>query len=143
MLIPRYWSEAHTTALRCGRWVKVVRFGWSNTSVEHAATHARQRAKEAALAIEAGAVGRLRDHKLTYGGDEGLPIREEVISLHGDTVVTRNTYGALILNTPNVLFADVDTQISPPPWLWWGLGLLLGPSAGALGYAPPPRCWGR
>lgn len=134
MLIPRYWGEAHTTALRHGRRVKVVRFGWSDTSSEHAAAHARQRVDEAARAIEAGAVGRLRDRKLTYGGDEGLPIREEIISHHGDAVVTRNTYGALFLNTPNVLFADVDTQLSPPPWLWWGLGLLLGCLVGALGY---------
>ena len=52
-----------------------------------------------------------REKKASYGVD-GVPIREEVVSRHGDTVVTRNIYGARCLNTPNVLFVDVDFPVS-------------------------------
>jgi hypothetical protein len=37
-----------------------------------------------------------------------MPIREEVVAQHGETAITRNAYGSLCLNTPNMLFADVD-----------------------------------
>jgi hypothetical protein len=37
-----------------------------------------------------------------------VPIREEIVARYGETVITRNSYGALCLNTPNVLFADID-----------------------------------
>ncbi len=49
-----------------------------------------------------------REHKVPYNGAEGLPIREEVLMRQGEVVITRNAYGAQCLNTPNVLFADVD-----------------------------------
>jgi hypothetical protein len=51
-----------------------------------------------------------------------VPIREEILSLHGETVITRNLYGAKCLNTPNVLFADIDFE----PVETGGLGCLLG-----------------
>lgn len=46
-----------------------------------------------------------------------MPIREEILSTHGDTVITRNAYGAHCLNTPEVLFADVDSREDTPLWL--------------------------
>lgn len=50
-----------------------------------------------------------------YGdNNEGIPIREEVVARHGDIAITRNSYGSLCLNTPNVLFADVDAYWNPP-----------------------------
>jgi hypothetical protein len=51
-----------------------------------------------------------RERKVPYNGAEGLPIREEIVERHGDTVITRNSYGARCLNTPDVLFADVDVD---------------------------------
>ena len=36
----------------------------------------------------------------------------EIVSRHGETVITRNSYGALCLNTPNALFADVDYALT-------------------------------
>ena len=42
-----------------------------------------------------------------------MPIREQIVARHGDVVITRNSYGALCLNTPDVLFADVDLATRP------------------------------
>jgi hypothetical protein len=41
-----------------------------------------------------------------------VPIREEVLARHGEQVITRNSYGAQCLNSPSVLFADID--LVPP-----------------------------
>jgi hypothetical protein len=56
----------------------------------------------------AGEPLRRREPKVPYNGAAGVPIREEVVARHGDVVITRNSYGARCLNTPNVLFADID-----------------------------------
>jgi hypothetical protein len=48
-----------------------------------------------------------------------LPIGEEIVSRHGDAVITRNSYGALGLNTPDTVFADVDVDEGGPGWLYW------------------------
>jgi len=78
-----------------------------------------------------------REPKVPYNGAEGVPIREEIVAEHGETVITRNSYGALCLNTPDVLFADVDFQpaetykngcllmlvlLAPSAWLGWSYG---------------------
>jgi hypothetical protein len=56
-----------------------------------------------------------------------VPIREEIVSREGETVITRNGYGALCLNTPNVLFADIDFEWGPSVRLVVAIcGLLLG-----------------
>ncbi|GEP43388.1 hypothetical protein [Brevifollis gellanilyticus] len=47
-------------------------------------------------------------------GEKGVPICEEVVARHGDMAITRNSYGSLCLNTPNVFFADVDAHWVPP-----------------------------
>ncbi len=56
-----------------------------------------------------------REPKMPYNGADGVPIREEVISRHGATVVTRNIYGARCLNTPDALFVDIDLH-DETPW---------------------------
>jgi hypothetical protein len=40
---------------------------------------------------------------MPYNGAAGVPIREEIVGRHGETVITRNSYGARCLNMPNVL----------------------------------------
>ena len=45
-------------------------------------------------------------------------------SATGATIITRNAYGARCLNTPNVLFADVDADVAVPPWVLSGVGLV-------------------
>lgn len=128
MIVPRYWAEAREQGRLKGRSFTVRRFGWSDESAEAAAAHAAERAREAVAAALAGEPVPPWESRVTYGGSEGLPIREEIVEQQGDAVVTRNTYGARCLNTPDVLFADVDfADLSPrrrgAPWLALGAGL--------------------
>ena len=60
---------------------------------------------------------RRREPQTSYNGAEGVPIREEVLEQHGEEIITRNSYGARCLNTPNVLFADID--FDGVPFRWW------------------------
>jgi len=114
MIIPRFWGEESATHPNVGKSVKVRRFGWSETSQEDAQAHASTRLKEALNRIRAGEKLQARDRRVAYNGSEGVPIREEIVESDGATVVTRNAYGARCLNSPNVLFADIDfpTQTS-------------------------------
>lgn len=110
MIVPQYWAEARLQRPRRkgqGQ-ITVRRFGWSDASQADAEAMAQQRAQEALDRIASGARLPRLELKCAYNGAEGLPIREEVLSRHGDTVITRNGYGAHCLNTPDVLFADVD-----------------------------------
>ncbi len=111
MIIPQFWAEARLQTKQAGRQVTVRRWGWSESSQEDAQALAERRANEAMEKILAGADLRRREAKDTYGTAEGVPIREEVVSRHDHAIVTRNSYGSLCLNTPDVLFADVDA-----PW---------------------------
>lgn len=69
---------------------------------------AERRADEALQQILAGQPAARREHRVAYNGAEGVPIREEVLARHGETVITRNAYGARCLNTASALFADID-----------------------------------
>ncbi|MFV0680388.1 hypothetical protein [Ottowia sp.] len=135
MLVPDYWAEGRAQARAPqnagGQQVTVRRFGWSMHSALDAQKMADERAQQALARALAGEAVQRRERKLPYGAGDGLPIREEVVSRHGDEVITRNSYGALCLNTPQVLFADVDTDpFAPPPggkgWLAFVLGALVG-----------------
>lgn len=135
MEIPRYWAEA---SARHGpehqEPCTLTRFGWSAVSQEEAEAHARSRADEALRNFIAGdhELAR-RERRVAYSGADGLPIREEIVAEPlPNAVITRNSYGALCLNTSNVLFADMD-QVDPS--LGAGLAGCLGALAGgALAY---------
>ncbi len=135
MIVPRYWAEAREQGRLNGRNFTVRRFGWSDESAEAAATHAAERAREAVAAALAGELVPPWESRVTYGGTDGLPIREEIVEQKGDAVVTRNTYGARCLNTPDVLFADVDfADLAPPRGLapWLALGVALATAAAVV-----------
>lgn len=89
------------------------RFGWSDSSQSEAQENAERRTQEALQRLVSGEKLPRREPKIPYNGADGVPIREEIVARHGDTIVTRNTYGARCLNTPNVLFADIDFQYEP------------------------------
>lgn len=108
MIVPRYWAEARLQHRANRKQITVRRFGWSDESQDAAQAHADARAREVLARVVAGEALPRREHKVAYNGAEGLPIREEIVERHGEDVVTRNSYGALCLNTPDVLFADVD-----------------------------------
>lgn len=125
MIIPTYWAEARIKERTKGQQITVRRFGWSDSSQEEAQTNADVRAKDALARIRSGEKLLRREVKQSYNGADGVPIREEVISRHGEAVITRNIYGARCLNTPNVLFADVDIELSiNPKWISITFGFL-------------------
>jgi hypothetical protein len=149
MIIPYHWAEGRVQQHHLGKQITVRRFGWSNHSDADAQTMADQRAQQAMERIVSGEQLERREPKSAYNGADGVPIREEIISEHGDAVVTRNAYGARCLNTPNVFFADIDFEFESPQspsyagsifsavWLGstalaWALGWLSWPVAVGL-----------
>lgn len=143
MIVPQYWAEARLQHRAHRRQITVRRFGWSDESQDAAQAHADARTREALDRLMAGEALPRREHKVAYNGAEGLPIREEVVERHGEDVVTRNSYGALCLNTPDVLFADVDFDILPQdPRLRRWLRRVLLVLAVALGAYARSLSWG-
>lgn len=115
MIVPVHWAEARAQRREASRQVTVRRFGWSDESHAEAQAHAETRAADALERIWSGDKNVLRrEPKIAYNGAHGVPIREEIIARQGDAVVTRNGYGAHCLNTPGVLFADIDFASKPP-----------------------------
>ena len=108
MIVPNFWAEARVQHRRKGKQVTIRRFGWSDANQEEAQNNAEKRAAEALERAVAGESLPRRERKVPYNGGDGVPIREEVVSRYGETVITRNSYGARCLNTPGVLFADID-----------------------------------
>ncbi len=124
MIIPKFWAEARIQHREEGKQVTVRKLGWSSLDQEDAQANADRRAAEAMQRILGGEKLGRRDQKAAYGVD-GVPIREEIVAEHGSVVVTRNCYGALCLNTPDVLFADVDFNEGPPAVAGCVTGVLL------------------
>ncbi|MBO9686543.1 MAG: hypothetical protein J7598_08020 [Mitsuaria chitosanitabida] len=114
MQVPAYWAEGRAHHRAGGRQRTIRRFGWSDLDPDDAQRHADARAAEALARALAGERVPPRDLKTAYG-EEGLPIREEILARHGDCVITRNAYGAHCLNAPSALFIDVDVPESTLP----------------------------
>jgi hypothetical protein len=127
--VPQYWAEGRARDRKKGRQVTVRRWGWSDESAEQAQAHADTRTKDALQRILDGENLLRREARIAYNGADGVPIREEILSRHGDTIVTRNGYGALCLNTPDVLFADIDFGT---PSLPLGVFFLVPPGIAAV-----------
>jgi len=133
----RHWAKASASATAAdGRRLEFACWRGSDRSVEDARAEA-QRAAEDVAARAAAATEPLGAY--AYGD---RPLREEIVrSVGGDdaraAVVSRNSFGCLVLNTAGVLFVDVDL---PPPsgglgaWLgrWFGRG-------GGAGGSPSPE----
>ena len=119
MIIPKYWAEAKIKTQLEKRQITIKRFGWSDLNIEEAQTHAETRVAEALEKLKSHQDIRKFDHKIPYNSNEGLPIREEIIDQLDDVIITRNSYGALCLNTPDVLFADIDFNDTPSQPLYF------------------------
>lgn len=113
MIVPEFWSESKIHTQFNGRKLTIKRFGWSDISESDAQAHAESRVQEALETLKQTGSVRYVDHKVAYNGAEGIPIREEIIERHDDIVISRNAYGALCLNTPDVMFADIDLKETP------------------------------
>lgn len=109
MLIYRYWARLEGEAvLPSGKTVSFFAWGGSRSSQEDAETQARNRVQRIAGRVWAE---RGFPDKYAYGD---RPLREEILQEYFDKVgslvaaITRNSYGAAILNTTQVAFVDVD-----------------------------------
>jgi hypothetical protein len=108
MIVPQFWAEARAQYRDRKKQITVRRFGWSDESQEDAQRNADVRVQDALQRLVAGEKLLRREPRVSYNGAAGVPIREEILERHGNGIVTRNLYGARCLNTPDVLFADVD-----------------------------------
>jgi hypothetical protein len=120
----RHWAKASaSTAGPDGRRLEFTCWRGSDRSVEDARAAARSAAEDVAARAAHAAVP---PRAYAYGD---RPLREEIVrSVDGEraAVVTRNSFGCLVLNTAGVLFVDVDLpQVSSGR-----LGRLFGRSTG-------------
>lgn len=125
MNIPRFWANA-TAVHRApgGKAYRVCIWRWSDASVADAQVQARRRLDEVARRLAAG-------HGLDRYGYGERPLREAIVQALPDdgrgpaAVITRNAYGAQVLNAARVLFADIDfaegDQAEARPGLLGGL----------------------
>lgn len=142
MIVPQFWAEARLHRRLHKRSITVRRFGWSDDSQQAAQAHADARTREAFDRVLAGEPLKRREARTSYGGEDGVPIREQIVSRHqADVIVTRNSYGALCLNTPDVLFADIDLE-QPRSGCLLPVSVVLGclVASAVAGYAL--RSWG-
>ncbi len=126
MKIPPFWTHGQYTDPNQPAAEPWLAYGWSFESMEDAATHAQERARNLYHR-------HLNDEILQhgYGYLDGRPMREEIVqavevpagATHEQALITRNRYGSLVLNTNCVLFVDVDVPETPSEGL---LGKLSG-----------------
>lgn len=107
MRLPNYWAkETFTGTDGRGRQQSFVAWGWSFDNMDEARQEARNRASRIFNYMVQG----IRPDRYPY---LETPLREEVVrSLDAGKgqvgVITRNRYGALVMNAASVLFADID-----------------------------------
>jgi hypothetical protein len=142
MQVPSYWAEARRQRREGGRQVTVRRFGWSEVSQAAAEAAAAERADAALDTAWLDASHPRRELKVPYNGAAGVPIREEVLERHGAVVLTRNSYGAVCLNAPDLLIADIDGEDRGRANLVsCGAALLAWPAVLLAGYLMGLRNW--
>jgi hypothetical protein len=107
MKFARYWTRGQGEATDPqGQSIQVVSRGWSDESIEQAANCARERARRLAQRI---ADDRGARNQYDYGdAPVPEPILRDFRAEGSAAVVTRNSYGSLVLNTDELVFADVD-----------------------------------
>ena len=109
----KFWSRAVAKAVDpSGEEVFRSSTGYSNVSVEDAFRMAEERAKKNVRYWEAPA----KFDNGYYVTNSERPIREETIEQFAENeetyaVISRNSYGCLVLNTTDVFFADIDKPV--------------------------------
>jgi len=100
MKIFKYWTLEKQTILIEGRKEEIACYGGSNVSVEDARKAAREKAEKIQRKI-AGEQELFEDYQ--------VEIREEVLKVVDDhAVITRNRYGAQVLNVEKLMILDID-----------------------------------
>ena len=112
MKIPKYWARAEAQTPPDFEGDRVVSvWGWSEEGRHDAERHAQQRLTEVLDRLHRG-LGLPKGY--AYGT---RPLREQILEELRDAagrleaVLTRNSYGSVVLNAARVLFVDVDV-----PW---------------------------
>ncbi len=108
MKIPRYWARRTQTASGpTGLTRHIDCWGWSDVSLAEAQSRAEARVEAIAAKVRAG-------QTLERYGYGDRPLREEIVDAIRDrsggdaALVTRNQYGAQVLNAAKALFIDID-----------------------------------
>lgn len=117
MKTAKHWFRATTKAtLPDGQIWDVRKWGWSDLSEADARTAAENAAND--LAGRVAQIGGWPD-PYSYGL-AGQPLREEIVTEHRDAngrpliAITRNSYGALVLNAAEAMFVDIDCAEPKP-----------------------------
>lgn len=113
MRIPRFWRR-HEGTVRTpdGEERRLFAWGWSETGASEADAKARERFQTLQQRVSSGL-----DLPKRYGYGS-RPVREQIIRELTDArgaveaLLTRNSYGSLVLNAARAMFIDVD---APPP----------------------------
>ena len=106
MRIFQYWTSVDGSVQIGGMPQKIHVFGGSDISLLEAEADAQQRLAYVQHRIDGTA---------TRDDDYEVDIREEVlVRLDAHSAITRNRYGAAVLNSSGLLFIDIDQ----PPWCW-------------------------
>jgi hypothetical protein len=144
MKIPKYWAKSTQVARQPGgRAYRLACWQWSDVSVAEAQQKATDKARELAQKIQAGA-------ELNRYAYDQRPLREEITqgitahSGHEIGVVTRNKYGARVLNATSAMFIDIDFKEQQASSSLSGqVGRLLGGRAAdpADPYLPRVSAW--
>jgi len=108
MKIPKYWAKSIQSATSPdGRRLALACWQGSDTSADHARQQAAARIGEMVRKAQAGE----QLNRYSYGE---RPLREEIAQVLTNragreiAVITRNVYGALVLNAANAMFIDID-----------------------------------
>lgn len=110
MKIPKYWAQASQSVQdEEGQWLKLAAWRWSDASTDEARQLAQARVQEIVAKVQRGETL----NRYSYGE---RPLREETIQAINSTenkelgIITRNAYGALVLNATQAMFIDIDFE---------------------------------
>jgi hypothetical protein len=130
MKVARHWArETVETIGPTGRRFEGSAWGWSSFSVDEARRRARESATRLAQWLAADGVTPPESSQYMYSLDR--PPREEIIQEFHDAtgevsaLITRNSYGSLVLNCRDLMFVDVDFR-PPQPAAWRKFKALFG-----------------
>ena len=98
MYFPKFWARGSAGSASCWR--------WSDESVANAQRDADARAAELERLFASG-------QRLDRYGYSDRPLREEVLEQQPGVAITRNVYGAQILNAERAMFVDIDFADDP------------------------------
>jgi hypothetical protein len=144
MKIPKYWAKSTQVARQPGgRTYRLACWQWSDVSLAEAQQKAADKARELVQKVQAGAA-------LNRYAYDQRPLREEITqgiksrAGHELGAVTRNKYGARVLNATDAMFIDIDfQQQNSSASLTGQMGRLLGGRAAdpADQYLPRVSAW--